>query len=96
MTAPPMPTWLLSQAYVPSSLGHGFHETNQGVRFIISEPARRQVLQRLLKLNHERYAEEVKKGLHGKKGAASKSAPKNKAASKPGKQESGLFDGEDD
>jgi hypothetical protein len=48
-------------------LGHGFHETKQGLRFTISEPARREVLARLLKLNHERYAEEVAKGLHGKK-----------------------------
>ena len=48
-------------------LGHGFHETKQGVRYTISEPARREVLARLLKLNHERYAEEVAKGLHDKK-----------------------------
>lgn len=47
-------------------LGHDFHETKQGIRFAISEPARREVLQRLLSLNHERYAEEVKQGLHGK------------------------------
>jgi hypothetical protein len=47
--------------------GHGFHETKQGVRFTISEPARREVLARLLKLNHERYAEEVERGLHEKK-----------------------------
>ena len=39
-------------------LGHGFHETKQGIRYTISEPARREVLARLLKLNHERYAEE--------------------------------------
>jgi hypothetical protein len=52
------------------NLDHGFHETRQGIRFTISEPARREVLQRLLKLNHERCAEEVKQGLHGKKGAA--------------------------
>ena len=77
-------------------LGHGFHETKQGVRFTISEPARREVLQRLLKLNHARYAEEVKQGLHDKKGAAKKAAPKKKAASKPAKYEAGLFDGEDD
>lgn len=62
-------------------LGHGFHETKQGVRFTISEPARREVLQRLLKLNHERYAEEVEQGLHGKKGAAKKATSKRKAAS---------------
>jgi hypothetical protein len=49
-------------------LGHGFHETAQGVRFTISEPARREVLTRLLELNHKRYAEEVRQGLHEKKG----------------------------
>ncbi len=76
--------------------GHGFHETKQGVRFTISEPARREVLQRLLKLNHERYAEEVKQGLHGRKGAAKKASPKKKAASKPAKHEASLFDGVDD
>ena len=48
-------------------LGHGFHQTKQGLRYTISEPARREVLGRLLKLNHERYAEEVAKGLHEKK-----------------------------
>jgi hypothetical protein len=48
-------------------LGHGFHQTKQGLRYTISEPARRDVLARLLKLNHERYAEEVRQGLHEKK-----------------------------
>ncbi len=33
----------------------------------ICETARREVLGRLLKLNHERYAEEVQQGLHDKK-----------------------------
>jgi MmeI, target recognition domain len=47
-------------------LGHGFHETRQGVRFTISEAARQEVLDRLLALNHERYAEEVEEGLHEK------------------------------
>ena len=47
-------------------LGHGFHETKQGVRYTISESARRIVLDRLLALNHQRYAEEVKAGLHDK------------------------------
>lgn len=51
-------------------LNHGFHETKQGVRYTISEPARREVLARLLKLNHERYAEEVKQGLHEKRNHA--------------------------
>ncbi|NUM46350.1 MAG: restriction endonuclease, partial [Anaerolineales bacterium] len=39
-------------------LGHGFHETAQGVRFTISESARREVLGRLLALNHRRWEEE--------------------------------------
>lgn len=51
-------------------LGHGFHPTKLGVRYTISEPARREVLDRLLKLNHERYADEVAMGLHEKKGKA--------------------------
>jgi len=62
-------------------LGHGFHETKQGVRFTLSEPARRTVLDRLLALNHQRYAEEVAAGLHepkrgavgGKRGPGKKS-----------------------
>jgi hypothetical protein len=48
-------------------LAHGFHETKQGLRFTISETARREVLDRLLELNHQRYAEEVAQGLHDKK-----------------------------
>lgn len=47
-------------------LGHGFHESKQGIRYTISESARRAVLDRLLALNHRRYAEEVKAGLHDK------------------------------
>ena len=65
-------------------LGHGFHATKQGIRFTISEPARREVLARLLKLNHERYEEEVRQGLHDKKkankGRKKKDAPSNTPA----------------
>ena len=39
-------------------LGHGFHQTKQGIRYTLSEAARRTVLDRLLALNHERYAAE--------------------------------------
>lgn len=56
-------------------LGHGFHETPQGVRFTISPEARKEVLRRLLKLNHERYAEEVAAGLHDKKGKKAPASP---------------------
>jgi hypothetical protein len=47
-------------------LEHGFHETKQGLRYTISEAARREVLDRLLLLNHERHEQEVAQGLHEK------------------------------
>lgn len=47
-------------------LGHDFHETKQGLRYTISETARREVLDRLLLLNHERFTEEEAQGLHDK------------------------------
>ena len=68
------------------ALGHSFHETKQGPRFTLSESARREVLARLLKLNHERYAEEVAQGLHDKsKGKTAKTLRKSKgkASSEP-------------
>lgn len=59
-------------------LGHDFHETAQGVRYSISESARREVLSRLLKLNHERYEEEQKQA----ESHAEKKSAQGKAASK--------------
>jgi hypothetical protein len=49
-------------------LEHGFHEVeylpeNDRIRYTISEVARKEVLKRLLKLNHEIHEEEVEKGL---------------------------------
>jgi hypothetical protein len=72
-------------------LGHGFHETKQGTRYTISEPARREVLDRLLELNHKRYAEEVAQGLHdtGKKPKPPKPKPEPAplpTQAKPGQQ----------
>lgn len=57
-------------------LGHGFHATKQGIRYTLSESARREVLDRLLALNHQRYAEELAAGLHEKKSKAKKPATK--------------------
>jgi len=48
-------------------LGHGFHTTKQGERYTMSEAARRTALDRLLRLNHDRYAEEIAQGLHDAK-----------------------------
>ncbi len=59
-------------------LHHGFHETKQGLRFTISETARREVLDRLLELNHQRYAQEVAQGLHDQKKAKGKTTQKQK------------------
>jgi len=53
-------------------LAHGFYEVKQGLRYTISESARRELLQRFLKLNHERYEEEVSQGLHKRKGSKSR------------------------
>jgi hypothetical protein len=61
-------------------LGHGFHATKQGERYTLSEPARRTVLDRLLALNHQRYAEEVKAGLHDKGAKKAKTARKGKVS----------------
>jgi hypothetical protein len=74
-------------------LGHGFHETKQGVRYTISEPARREVFARLLKLNHERHAEEVKQGLHEKKKPKATKSRKRTQAADTGRT---LFGGDDD
>lgn len=63
-------------------LGHGFHETQQGVRFTISPPARQEILDRLLALNHQRYAEEVAQGLHENASAKAKAAATGKKSRK--------------
>ena len=46
------------------------------LRYTIGPWAQREILDRLLELNHERYAEEVAKGLHDKKKARTTRAPK--------------------
>ncbi|MGA3091821.1 MAG: hypothetical protein ABSD75_24700 [Terriglobales bacterium] len=73
-------------------LGHGFHETKQGLRYTISETARGEVLDRLLALNHERHAEEEAEKIR----LAAQSRPIKKRNRKP-KTDSGnaandLFD----
>jgi hypothetical protein len=50
-------------------LEHGFHETKQGMRYTISEEARREVLDRLLLLNHQRREEEDRARSSEQKGA---------------------------
>lgn len=64
-------------------LGHSFHETKQGIRYTVSEAARREVIDRLLALNHERYAAEQ---------SAAAAAPRPKAKTrKRAPSQPGLF-----
>jgi len=52
-------------------LGHDFHDTKRvGMRYTFEPVARQEVLDRLLELNHERYAEEAARGLHERRGRA--------------------------
>ncbi|MFC5752600.1 Eco57I restriction-modification methylase domain-containing protein [Actinomadura rugatobispora] len=69
IAAAPLPSWR------EIDLGHGFHETRQGVRFTISPQAQLDVLDKLLALNHYRYKQEERKGLHNK--------PRRKSSRKP-------------
>jgi hypothetical protein len=60
-------------------LDHDFRETPLGLRYTISEAVKTEVLDRLLELNHARYAEEVAQGLHAK-GAKKKRGSRARAA----------------
>lgn len=62
-------------------LDHGFRQTKQGVRFTIGESAQQEVHCSLLKLNHDRYVEEGKQGLHSNRGNKRSSSRSHKAAS---------------
>ena len=66
-------------------LGHDFHEVpylpeNDRTRFTVSEPARLEILKRLLDLNEKRHREEIEAGSSDKKGSGRKK-----------KNEGGLF-----
>ncbi|MFI7492688.1 Eco57I restriction-modification methylase domain-containing protein [Micromonospora echinaurantiaca] len=52
---------------VDQGLDHGFHKAGAYTRYTIGPAVQREILDRLLELNHLRYAEEVAKGLHDKK-----------------------------
>jgi hypothetical protein len=78
-------------------LAHDFFEVdylteNDRVRYTISPEARKEVLKRLLLLNHEIYEEEVKQGLHGKK-KAPKTATKKKSKVANDPDQGSLFSG---
>ncbi|MEV7127789.1 DNA methyltransferase [Streptomyces sp. NPDC093260] len=53
-------------------LDHGFHETDQGIRYTIGLLARTEIIDRLRQLNHQAYVDEIHLGLH--KGVTEKEA----------------------
>lgn len=68
-------------------LCHDFYEVdylpeNDRVRYTIHPEARKEILKRLLELNHERYAKEVAAGLHDKKGSKKEDKAKKFKGSK--------------
>jgi hypothetical protein len=72
-------------------LKHRYHATTQGVRCTFSPAAQAEVLDRLLELNHARYAAEVAAGMHEERRAKAKERGKRGAE---GSGQMGLF-GED-
>jgi hypothetical protein len=61
-------------------LDHDFWETRQGTRFTVGPEARQELLDRLLELNHERHAEEVRLGLDPSSGSNSVTRPRRREA----------------
>ncbi|MBB4683729.1 Eco57I restriction-modification methylase domain-containing protein [Amycolatopsis jiangsuensis] len=53
-------------------LDHGFHQVGRETRYTVGPAAKREILDSLLELNNERYAEEVAQGLQDKKKGARK------------------------
>ncbi|SFP25269.1 hypothetical protein SAMN04489713_112293 [Actinomadura madurae] len=49
-------------------LDHGHHPVGRETRYTVGPAVQRELMDRLLELNHERYAAEVAAGLHDKKG----------------------------
>jgi len=67
---------------IAQGLDHDFHDLGREVRYTIGPSVRQEILDRLLELNHERYAAEVAAGLHDKKPGGGKrtgAGAKNKA-----------------
>ena len=48
-------------------LDHGFHQIGRETRYTVGPAVQKEILDRLLELNHARYENEVAKGLHDKK-----------------------------
>ncbi|MFB6577097.1 Eco57I restriction-modification methylase domain-containing protein [Streptomyces sp. NPDC056402] len=56
--------------WTPLVLNHGFHETVHGLRWTVDPDVQIEMNDRLLELNHALHEDEVRRGLHNKKGPA--------------------------
>ncbi|MEV7968892.1 DNA methyltransferase [Sphaerisporangium sp. NPDC088356] len=72
-------------------LDHGHHDLGRETRYTVGPFARRELVDRLLELNHARYAEEVKQGLHDK---TKKKGSKPKASQGPQQLITGMEEGQ--
>jgi hypothetical protein len=70
-------------------LDHGIHQVGRDTRFTIGPAVQREFVDRLLELNHERYAAEVASGLHDKKTKKSVRTTAAKATSRRPKVDPG-------
>jgi hypothetical protein len=61
-------------------LDHDFRQTRQGLRYTLDPATVTEVLDRLLELNHSRYADEVRRGLHDRKSGTKKRRAKGQAS----------------
>lgn len=64
-------------------LCHGFQKTKHGARFTINESVRLTLLDRLLTLNHQRYEEQVRAGVHENNAKKSKRARQSPSSGTP-------------
>jgi len=55
-------------------LDHGFHDTRQGVRYTVGPLVRQEILDRLLQLNHKRFAAEQESGIGGSRKTVKRAA----------------------
>jgi hypothetical protein len=90
VTSAPLPSWR------EVDFAHGFYPTEHGtIRFTISPHARLDVLDKLLALNHYRYEQEARQGLHSKKGLGAARRKRNatvaSASAAPMLDDGGLF-----
>lgn len=73
-------------------LGHDFYETRQGRRFTVDPVVQVEILDRLLELNHQRHAEELRQGVvGGKRKTSTKRGRKIPTASDGGAGDAGML-----